>query len=182
MRAILGLLLCCTSLLGGWTWPSWVATTPATLLDAVPEPSSCGITYVVRAGDTLSAIAARCGVPLNNVLASNRLSVLSRVSPGQRLALPAVVAAKSSARAAMACGNPYVVRGGDSLTSIATRCGTTSANLVHWNHLRRTSVYVGQWLLTRGPSVGAGNDPEAAERHPAVVASPTPRFEPPVQP
>ncbi len=41
--------------------------------------------HVVRAGDTLSGIAARYGVPLARVLKSNRLTVSSLIHPGDRV-------------------------------------------------------------------------------------------------
>ena len=47
------------------------------------------LTYVIRPGDHLSGIAARSGVTIRQLLASNNLSISSVVHPGRTLVLPA---------------------------------------------------------------------------------------------
>lgn len=61
--------------------PSAPAATPA--VRATPSGS-----YTIKAGDTLSGIAARNGVRLSDVLSANRLTVSSIIYPGQKLAIP----------------------------------------------------------------------------------------------
>ena len=53
-----------------------------------PAPAPAG-SYVVRAGDTVTAIAARHGVSVPAVLAANRLGMSSIIYPGQKLTIPA---------------------------------------------------------------------------------------------
>ena len=48
------------------------------------RPAS-GRVHVVRAGDTMTGIAARYGVPLTKLLAANRLPNPAVIHPGQRL-------------------------------------------------------------------------------------------------
>jgi LysM repeat protein len=50
-----------------------------------PEPKV--VYYQVRRGDTLSAIAKKHGVRLNDLLAWNSLGIRSIIRPGQRLAV-----------------------------------------------------------------------------------------------
>lgn len=49
---------------------------------------SCGDSYTIRSGDTLSAVASRCGVPLNDLLGANPGIEPRRLSVGQTIALP----------------------------------------------------------------------------------------------
>jgi peptidoglycan endopeptidase LytE len=66
------------------------ATTPPPTSDSPsPTPTSSGSTHVVRAGDTLSGIAARYGVSLGSLLRDNSMTVTSLIVPGMRIALPA---------------------------------------------------------------------------------------------
>lgn len=60
------------------------ATTPA-----APAPSPAGRSYVVTAGDTVTAIAQRHGVTVNAVLAANGLGMSSIIYPGETLSIPA---------------------------------------------------------------------------------------------
>jgi LysM repeat protein len=62
--------------------------------------------YKVRAGDTLSGIAARHGATLAALLKTNRLSTASVIYPGQRLKVPAKPA-KTAASANSVAGRTY---------------------------------------------------------------------------
>jgi len=44
--------------------------------------------HVVRSGETLSAIAVRFGVPLTSLLEANRLTMRSRIKPGDAIRIP----------------------------------------------------------------------------------------------
>ncbi len=58
--------------------------------------------YTIKAGDTLSGIAARNGVRLSDVLSANRLTMSSIIYPGQKLVIPgaSTIAPASSTPAA----------------------------------------------------------------------------------
>ena len=71
---------------GGSSTPAPVATKPATK-PAASAPASSGA-YTIKAGDTLSGIAARNGVRLSDVLSANRLTMSSIIYPGQKLVIP----------------------------------------------------------------------------------------------
>ena len=64
-------------------------------------PASSG-SYTIKAGDTLSGIAARNGVRLSDVLSANRLTMTSIIYPGQKLVIPgaSTIAPASSTPAA----------------------------------------------------------------------------------
>lgn len=65
------------------------ATAPA----APATPAPAAKTYVVKAGDTVTAIAGRHGLSVNAVLSANRLSASSIIYPGQKLAIPSKTSA-----------------------------------------------------------------------------------------
>ncbi|MCX7852583.1 MAG: LysM peptidoglycan-binding domain-containing protein [Caldilineales bacterium] len=68
---------------------------PAAAEQADPRASSrCGSTYVVRRGDTLTKIAARCGVSVRTLRALNGRAALN-LRPGTVLRLAATPAAPS---------------------------------------------------------------------------------------
>ncbi|MGC9530158.1 MAG: LysM peptidoglycan-binding domain-containing M23 family metallopeptidase [Candidatus Bipolaricaulaceae bacterium] len=79
-------------------------------------------TYVVRAGDTLAAVADRFGVPVAHLVASNDLADPSLLVPGQQLVLPDG-------------GLLHTVREGQSLADIARTYGVTVAALQEANDL-----------------------------------------------
>jgi LysM repeat protein len=62
---------------------------PAPAAPAAPAsaPASSG-SYTIRAGDTLSGIAARNGVRLSDVLSANQLTMSTIIYPGQKLVIP----------------------------------------------------------------------------------------------
>ncbi len=72
---------------------------------AAPKPPDGG-TYTVRAGDTLSEIGARLGVPWRNLAAANSLRAPYLIRTGQRLTVPGGT-------------TTYTARKGDTLWEIA---------------------------------------------------------------
>ncbi len=73
---------------GGSSTPAPAATKPATKpASSAPAPARSG-SYTIKAGDTLSGIAARNGVRLSDVLSANRLTMSSIIYPGQKLVIP----------------------------------------------------------------------------------------------
>jgi LysM repeat protein len=67
--------------------PTFEVVTPTPGPPPVPTPRAQQI-YVVREGDTLSAIAARFGVSEEQILAENPLSDRDRLFVGQELVIP----------------------------------------------------------------------------------------------
>ncbi|WP_212771242.1 LysM peptidoglycan-binding domain-containing protein, partial [Pseudokineococcus marinus] len=100
---------------------------------AVAAAASPGGTYVVRSGDTVSGIAARTGTPQRDIIAANGLDARASIREGQVLRLGGGTSATppKAAPTPAAPGQPgsYVVRSGDSLSTIARRHGTTVAAL-----------------------------------------------------
>jgi LysM repeat protein len=104
---------------------------------------------VVRAGQTLSEIAAANGTTVERLAALNHLADPNRIYVGQRIRVrPSSAPSRSVHRA-----QPVLHRilYGETLTGIATRYGTTIRALVIRNHLVDASrIYAGQVLRISG--------------------------------
>jgi LysM repeat protein len=133
--------------------PGMTLTLPA---GAVPASGGGGAanagggTYTVKAGDSLSAIAARNHVTLKALLAANGMTVTSLIMPGMSLALPAGAVASSAppnGAANAGAGGTYTVKAGDSLSAIAARNHVTLKALLAANGMTVTS------LITPGMSL-----------------------------
>lgn len=72
-----------------------VAAAPASSVQE-SAPASSGAGYVIEAGDTLSAIAAKHGVDLQSLAGANNMGVNATIYAGKTLTLPGVAAASSS--------------------------------------------------------------------------------------
>ncbi|WP_240642325.1 muramidase family protein [Microbacterium sulfonylureivorans] len=68
------------------------ASAPSAPATPAPAPAPGGA-YVVKAGDTVTAIAQRHGVTVKAVLSANRLGLSSIIYPGQKLTIPAKASA-----------------------------------------------------------------------------------------
>jgi LysM repeat protein len=133
-----------------------VAAAPAAPASVAPAPAPAVGTYVVRAGDTVTAIARAHGATVAAVLSANGLTAGSLIYPGQRLRIPGSTGAAAPATPAAtapamvpaaAVRTAYVVRAGDTLTAIARRYGVDVGALLSANRLGRSSIiYPGQQL------------------------------------
>jgi beta-lactamase class A len=94
-------------------------------------------TYLVKPGDTLSAIASTTGVPVDTLASWNAIKDPNVIIAGQSLAL----------NGSSSTPNQYTVKAGDTLWDIAQANGTTVADLVQLNSLSDANqLTVGQVL------------------------------------
>ncbi len=125
--------------------------------------SSSSGTYKVKAGDTLSAIAARNGISLSTLLKANGLSMSSIIYPGQTLKLSGSAATSSSSStssnsSSSTNGRTYKVQSGDTLSGIAAKHKISLSTLLKANDLSRSSViYPGQQLKLAGSGAGSSS-------------------------
>ena len=115
--------------------------------DSAPGGNSFGPAYVVRRGDTLSAIASRTGVPIPQLRAVNGLRT-DLIKVGQKLQLPTTttLASAATAQSGGASEVTYLVNRGDTLWHIANRYGTSVEKLRQTNRGAGDSLQVGQVL------------------------------------
>ena len=96
--------------------------------------------HVVRRGDTLWSIARRHGVSMDRLANTNQLARTDTLSIGQVLSIPGTAQLASTDSSSVARSTTYVVRRGDSLSTIADRFRVRLSDLLGWNNLTRRSV------------------------------------------
>src|SRR5699024_9802641 len=122
--------------------------------------SSSGATYTVKAGDTLSGIAAKHNVSISDLMKWNGLDT-TLIYPGNVFVISKNGSSSSSSSGSSSGGSSssttYKVKSGDTLSHIASRHGVSVANLKKWNNLSSDMIYVGQKLSINGTSSGGSN-------------------------
>ena len=122
----------------------------------------------VREGDTLSDIAARQGMSLNQLIALNGLSRANHVEVGQTLKVTGKVATAPAPNPFRKGATMHVVRSGESLSAIAEGYGVPMSRLVAINAINDPDhVEVGSQLKLKG-------EPAAPRPRPAEAAAPRP--------
>jgi LysM repeat protein len=109
--------------------------------------SGCGATYVVQWGDTLSEIAARCGVTVADIYAANP-GISGYLYAGQVLVMPGSYSCSCCNCPQTGYSGSYTVQRGDTFSEIAKRYGISvnalwAANPFIWDINR---IYPGQVL------------------------------------
>lgn len=119
-------------------------------------------TVTVQAGDTLTSIAARTGVTIDQLVETNGITNPNRIYAGQRLRLPGTDATLAQATTAPAAAE-HVVASGESLWGIARHYGTSVAAIVAANGIANPSFIVrGQRLSIPGTAAPAPAGPTSA--------------------
>ncbi len=97
----------------------------------------------VKSGDTLYSIAKNFGVTVDEIITLNRLNSIG-LSIGQQLLIPE--------NGIQIIGViDYIIKPGDSLWKIATKCGATVDDIVKLNNLDSTVIYPGQIIKLSEP-------------------------------
>ncbi len=120
-----------------------------------------GATYLIQPGDTLSRIAKSTGVPLDRLVSLNRIGNPDLILAGRPLDLG--IEPNAEQRAAAESATPeYLVRAGDTLSSISARSGASVQALAELNRLQQVDrLMVGQRLkLPAGSQVKASSPGE----------------------
>ncbi|GDX83804.1 hypothetical protein LBMAG42_56150 [Deltaproteobacteria bacterium] len=125
---------------------------------SAPAKETVTKTHTVKSGDTLSGIASKYGVSVEQLQKLNGIKgtkILSgqklKVSVSEAPAEPAPKASsktssKSSVKATTTKSVSYTVKGGDTLGSIAERYDCSVTELKSWNGLKGSTIYPGQKL------------------------------------
>jgi LysM repeat protein len=136
----------------------WFSTAPVGAAPPDHGRAQEQIIHVVQPGENLFRIALRYGTTVDAIVTTNGLTNAQTVYAGQRLVIPR--GADSSATAGHpTTGDTYVVRRGDTLSQIARRFGTTTAELARSNGIANPSlIRVGQVLRLSGavPALSGG--------------------------
>lgn len=106
--------------------------------------NNSGITYTVKAGDTLSSIAKKYGTTYQKLAEYNGISNPNIISVGQVIKIPSTNSSQVSNK------EYYMVKNGDNLSNIAKKYGTTVNNLVALNNIKNANlIYVNQKIRVR---------------------------------
>ncbi len=105
-------------------------------------PPEASATYVIRAGDTLSKIAARFGISWQELARANGLSEHDILAVGGTLVIPQARGAAGGASA-----RAHTIANGDTIIALAQRYGVDWRELLRINGLSETSLLqVGQTI------------------------------------
>ncbi|MFZ5916570.1 MAG: LysM peptidoglycan-binding domain-containing protein [Chloroflexota bacterium] len=131
------------------------------------SPAGPSFVYVVKHGDTLTAIAWRYGTTVTAIARVNGLMNPNAIYVGQRLRIPGQEPAPQPPR----CGVWYTVQRGDTVSALALRYGTTVWAIVSANNLASANrIYVGQRLSI--PCGGSSPSPAPVSASCANISSP----------
>ncbi len=133
-------------------------------IPARPQPAAGPGQYRIRSGDSLSAIAQRFGVTVNDLRRWNNMRG-SRITAGKYLTVRPPSSRSAAVAAAPAAPKPapksppqrgeetvYTVRSGDTLGHIAEKLGVSVSDLRARNGIRGSRIDVGQKLALRSSS------------------------------
>jgi LysM repeat protein len=140
------------------------ATAAAAHAPATTAPragSTASASYVVVAGDTMGAIAARHGMGTQALLAANGMGASTIIYPGQVIKVgakaTAAPAAQVSAAPKPAAGSKYVIKSGDTLSAIAAKHGVGLSALAKANGMSsvNATIFAGKTLTIPGVSAAS---------------------------
>ncbi|MGC0250853.1 lytic transglycosylase [Pseudactinotalea sp. Z1748] len=139
--------------------------------------SSSSRTHTVRAGETVSHLAARYGTSISSIVSANSLGSNALIRIGQRLTIPGSSSSSSSGSSSggsssggsssgstgsssgsgNASATTYTVKSGDTLTRIGRQFNISIGRLVSANNLTGSMIRVGQRLTIPAPT-SSGDD------------------------
>jgi LysM repeat protein len=147
-----------------------VLPTPTATPPPPPTPTSTPVIYVVKAGDTVLAIALRYGVSQEDLLAANGMNAddVRFIQLGQQLVIPLeppAAAAGPAPAAPVPAATTYTVRAGDTLVAIAGRLGIPLDALIAANGFTAEQVRLlrpGQQIIVPAPAAPVATGAAAA--------------------
>lgn len=127
---------------------------------SISAPPARNTTYRVKRGDTLTGVATRFGVSVDQLRSANKLKG-SQINVGQKLVIKggkqtsgrttlAAAPSSSTSKQSAAVSSRYKVQSGDTLSSIARRFDVSVAQLQQTNQVKGGMIKVGQTLTING--------------------------------
>ena len=119
-------------------------------------PIGGDVVYTVKAGDTLSAIAARYGTTYKALAEYNGISNPNIIRVGQQIKIPGKSATATQEKTEPTAETVYTVKSGDTLSGIARKYGTTYQQLAAYNKISNPNkISVGQKIKIPGTATEA---------------------------
>ena len=127
--------------------------------------SARGGSVTVQPGDTLSDIADRQGVSLNQLMQANGITNPNILVAGQKLVLPGSRRATAAAAPRALPTAPYTVKSGETLSEIADRFGTSTERLIQLNGISNPNLVVAGTRLAIPGRPSSTAAPRNAKEH-----------------
>ena len=127
--------------------------------------SARGGSVTVQPGDTLSDIADRQGVSLNQLMQANGITNPNILVAGQKLVLPGSRRATAAAAPRALPTAPYTVKSGETLSEIADRFGTSTERLIKINGISNPNLVVAGTRLAIPGRPSSSAAPRNAKEH-----------------
>jgi LysM repeat protein len=116
----------------------------ATVTKVAPKPAAPVSTYTVQSGDNLSNIATKFNTTVANLQGLNGIKDPNTIYPGQKLQVTGI-ATKPAATPVY-----HKVISGDTVSELASKFGTTVAQIKSWNKLSGDfTIYIGETLRVK---------------------------------
>jgi len=129
---------------------TFIATGAVTAFFTTTDNASAASTYTVKAGDSLSKIAAIHHTTVTQLKKWNQLNE-RYIYVGQKLKVTSAKATHTATpHKTPNSSNTYTVKSGDSLSVIAAKYGMSTQALKALNNLSSDMIFVGQTLKTKG--------------------------------
>ena len=123
------------------------------------------INYIVKRGDTLSAIAFKYGTSVSEIARLNGIQNVNLIYPGQVLK----IITNSNIQTDISTGNiiTYTIKRGDTLWGISRMYGVSIKDIVNWNNIQNPNlIYTGNKLIIYlSSSVGGTNSTGGAYQY-----------------
>ncbi|MBF7017940.1 LysM peptidoglycan-binding domain-containing protein [Staphylococcus durrellii] len=114
--------------------------------------ANAATTYKVKRGDSLWSVAEKYKISVSKLKSLNKLKS-NVIFPNQVLIVSGTTATKSTAKTTTtATTKTYTVKSGDTLSTIASKYGTTYQKLMSLNGMKNTIIYPGQKVKVSGTS------------------------------
>jgi LysM repeat protein len=133
----------------GWCIAALVALAPLVPSAHAARPEAKGLRYTVASGDSLWTIAQAHGCRVDELRRANSIDPGDPLIAGTRLVVPAC----KGTPGVRPVGKQHRVAAGDTLSSIATRYGTSIEDLRALNGLQGDVIHPGQRLAVTGGAV-----------------------------
>lgn len=149
----------------GTAAPQAAASSKPTQTSSSPSIAAATGSYQVKSGDTLSLIAIRHDVSVDQIMKWNGLTS-HVIYAGQKLKVNASASSQKTesnviqaSASRPAVESSYTVVSGDTLSGIGAKFGVSIRDLMEWNGMSNYNLHVGQKL-----KVKAGSAPAAAQK------------------
>lgn len=148
--------------------------------------------HTVQSGENLYRISLRYGVSMGAIAQANGISNINLIFTGQQLTIPGATGdtgntdtgdtdtGDTGGTSTPTTGGTHTVQAGETLSSIASRYGTTYVVLAQINNIANPNlIYVGQVITLPGGTTGdtSGGDTSGGTTQPPTNTAPTGGFE-----